>query len=238
MKEFDRYRDGSGKTHKEMFERLSALEQARASMETMLESMDGKLDKLVSWREMQDDKPNKLLDKLKESSIWLVLAAVIGVVLGRLGCERAAGQGPGGLQGGERAMRLLIAAVSALVVGIALGIVFSAATIRHLSKRVKELRSGRERPSLLRSVTRFFFVTTQFFALAWVCTSYGIAIYSTVWLEQVYTMSELSEPAIQTILGVGFLKVMENIFEHNEGKLFGRSRAERAAEDQVPPGMG
>ena len=84
-KEFDRYRDGSGKTHKEMFERLSALEQARASMETILESMDTKLDKLVSWREEQDNKPNKLLDKLKESSIWLVLAAVIGVVLGRLG---------------------------------------------------------------------------------------------------------------------------------------------------------
>ena len=85
VKEFDRYRDGSGKTHKEMFERLSALEQARASMETMLESMDGKLDKLVSWREMQDDKPNKLLDKLKESSIWLVLAAVLGMALARWG---------------------------------------------------------------------------------------------------------------------------------------------------------
>lgn len=84
-KEFDRFRDGSGKTHKEMFERLSALEQARASMETMLEGMDGKLDKLVAWREIQDDKPNKLLDKLKESSIWLILAAVIGVVMGRLG---------------------------------------------------------------------------------------------------------------------------------------------------------
>ena len=41
--------------------------------------------------------------------------------------------------------------------------------------------------------------------------SYGIAIYSTVWLEQVYTMSELSAPAIQTILGTGFLKVLENV---------------------------
>ncbi len=135
-------------------------------------------------------------------------------------------------------MKILIAAVSALVVGIAMGIVFSAATIRHLRSRVKELRAGYERPSILRSVTRFFFVTTQFFALVWVCTSYGIAIYSTVWLGQVYTMSELSEPAIQTILGVGFLKVLENIFEHNEGKLFGRSRTESAAEDQEPPGMG
>ena len=65
--------------------RLSALEQARASMETILESMDAKLDKLVGWREEQDDKPNKLLDKLKESSIWLVLAAVLGAAVGRLG---------------------------------------------------------------------------------------------------------------------------------------------------------
>ena len=93
--------------------------------------------------------------------------------------------------------------------GIALGIVFSAATIRHLRSRVKELRAGYERPSILRSVTRFFFVTTQFFVLVWVCTSYGIAIYSTVWLGQVYTMSE---PAIQTILGEGFLKVLGNGF--------------------------
>lgn len=84
-KEFDRYRDGSTKTHKEMFERLNALEQDKTALTTRLEGMDAKLDKLVSWREVQDDKPNKLLDKLKESSIWLVLAAVIGVVLGRIG---------------------------------------------------------------------------------------------------------------------------------------------------------
>lgn len=84
-KEFDRYRDGSTKTHKEMFERLNALEQDKTALTTRLEGMDAKLDKLVAWREVLDDKPNKLLDKLKESSIWLVLAAVIGVALGRLG---------------------------------------------------------------------------------------------------------------------------------------------------------
>ena len=36
-------------------------------------------------------------------------------------------------------------------------------------------------------------------------------------------MAELSEPAIHTILGVGILKVLENIFEHNNSKLFGQS---------------
>jgi hypothetical protein len=84
-KEFDRYRDNSSKTHQEMFQRLNDLEQSRASMETTLGAMDGKLDKLVSWREEQDDKPNKLLDSLKNNAVWMVLAAVIGLVLGRFG---------------------------------------------------------------------------------------------------------------------------------------------------------
>lgn len=80
----------------------------------------------------------------------------------------------------------------------------------------------------LTQITRFIFVTTQISALIWVFTSYGIAIYSTVKLGQVYTMAELSEPAIHTILGVGFLKVLENIFEHNDGAVFGKSKGGEA----------
>lgn len=75
----------------------------------------------------------------------------------------------------------------------------------------------------IRSVTRLMFVTTQVSAVVWVFISYAIAIYSTIALQQVYTMAELSEPAIHTILGVGALKVLENIFEHNDGAVFGRS---------------
>jgi len=85
-------------------------------------------------------------------------------------------------------------------------------------KRIREPGKG-----ILRSVTKLIFVTTQISALIWVFTSYGIALYSTVVLGQVYTMAELSEPAIRTILGVGFLKVLENIFEHNEGPVFGHN---------------
>lgn len=84
-KEFDRYRDGSGKTHKEMFERLNALEQAKTSLEAKLDSIDAQLKKLVDYMESEKDKPNRLLDKLKENSIWLVLAALLGVVLARWG---------------------------------------------------------------------------------------------------------------------------------------------------------
>lgn len=83
-KEMDRYRDGSSKTHQEMFQRINALEQSRTATETKLDAIDGKLDKLISWREEQDDKPNKFLDNLKSNAVWMVLAAVIGLVLGRL----------------------------------------------------------------------------------------------------------------------------------------------------------
>lgn len=84
----------------------------------------------------------------------------------------------------------------------------------------------RQSPSsaVLLSVTRLIFVTTLLSALVWVFISYAIAIYATVRLGQVYTMAELSEPAIHTILGVSFLKVLENIFEHNNGPIFGESK--------------
>ena len=84
-KEMDRYRDGSAKTHQEMFRRLNALEQSRTATETKLDAIDGKLDKLISWREEQDNKPNKFLDNLKNNAVWLVLAALLGALLGRLG---------------------------------------------------------------------------------------------------------------------------------------------------------
>lgn len=121
-------------------------------------------------------------------------------------------------------MEITLTPIGILSAGLVLGIVFCGASAYCLWNRRKTLRPDGQRCSILRSVTRMLFVTTQVSALAWVFTSYGIAIYSTVRLEQVYTMAELSEPAIHTILGVGVLKVLENIFEHNEGALFGHSQ--------------
>lgn len=129
-------------------------------------------------------------------------------------------------------MKTILIAAGALVVGAALGIVFCEATIRHLRKRLKELRSGRERPSILRSVTRFLFVTTQICAILWVSWSYVIATYSTIVLAQPFPVEELSRQAIITLLGMSGLKVVENIFEHNEGGMFGQSRSEDDPPDE------
>lgn len=82
---------------------------------------------------------------------------------------------------------------------------------------------GRLTEARMRSVTRLLFLSTQVSALVWVFTSYAIAVYATVRLGQVHTVEALSRPAIDAILGVTALKVLENIFEHNNGAVFGKS---------------
>ena len=88
-------------------------------------------------------------------------------------------------------MRSILIAAAAFIVGAAFGIVLSAATIRHLRRRLKELRAGQERPNIIRSITRFLFVTAQVFAIVWVTWSYVIATYSTVVLMQPFPQSGL-----------------------------------------------
>ena len=74
------------------------------------------------------------------------------------------------------------------------------------------------------SLTRLIFITSQIFALIWVTVSYIIALYATIKLEQVFPVVELSQQAINTIIGVGIMKTAENIFEHNDGAITGTSR--------------
>lgn len=113
----------------------------------------------------------------------------------------------------------LIAIVVAAMAGVAVG-------VRLPRRDGKTLTAAR-----LRSVTRLLFISTQICALVWVFISYGLAIYATVRLGQVYTMAELSKPAIDALLGVTALKVLGNIFEHNDGVVFGKSEKPMTDED-------
>lgn len=81
------------------------------------------------------------------------------------------------------------------------------------------------------SVTKILFVTTQIAALLWVSVSYAIAAYATVKYGEVFPVVELSQQAIETILGVNIIKGVQNIWEHNDGGLFGKSKEENDYED-------
>jgi len=129
---------------------------------------------------------------------------------------------------------LLIAAI--LIVGIAIGYLLGEATIRHLRKRLRAYRAGKAPVSIFRSVTKFLFVTSQVFAIVWVSLSYGIAIYATVRLEQAFPVTELSQQAIITIIGAMALKVVENVFEHNEGLVFGQKSGTAEPPIESPAG--
>lgn len=76
----------------------------------------------------------------------------------------------------------------------------------------------------LKSITNCLFITAQVFALLWVSSSYIMAAYATFALQQPYPVETLSGQAVEVIIGVTTLKVLGNIFEHNDGGIFGTSR--------------
>ncbi len=76
-------------------------------------------------------------------------------------------------------------------------------------------------------MTKFLFGVTQVSAIVWVSVSYIIAIYATVKLGQPFPVETLSSQAVTVILGVPIAKVAENIFEHNNGGVFGTSDKEK-----------
>lgn len=95
------------------------------------------------------------------------------------------------------------------------------------------LRSKRPTKAGVMSTTWFLFRLCSMAAVSWVYISYALAIYATVWLGQVYTMEELSKPAITGIVAVLFAKVMGNIFEHNDGPLWGKTNKNKRKEEEV-----
>lgn len=84
-KEFDRYRGNSTDTHKQMFDRISALEQSGAALRTKLDGMDEKLDAITEKVDTLAEKPAKRWEGLVEKAIWAVCAALIAFLLGRVG---------------------------------------------------------------------------------------------------------------------------------------------------------
>lgn len=117
------------------------------------------------------------------------------------------------------ALLSVIFVVSALIVVLGLSVSGTVILMRKLNSRK------------LSSITKVIFVMAQVAALVWISSSYALAIYSTICLGQVYTLAELSEPAIHTILGVSVLKVVENLFEHNDGGIFGKSHSTSPEQD-------
>lgn len=56
-----------------------------ATLDAKINDIDANVSKLVARQEELDNKPNKLLDSIKDKAIWMVIAAVITLALSQLG---------------------------------------------------------------------------------------------------------------------------------------------------------
>lgn len=84
-REFDRYRGNSSDTHRQMFDRIGALEQSGATLKAKLDGMDDKLDALTETAQALADKPAKRWESLADKAVWAVCAAVIAFLLAGMG---------------------------------------------------------------------------------------------------------------------------------------------------------
>lgn len=75
--EFDRYRDNSSATHRQMFERIGALEKNGATLNAKLDGMDAKLDGLAETANSLASKSGKRWDGLVDKLIYAVALAVV-----------------------------------------------------------------------------------------------------------------------------------------------------------------
>ena len=76
-REFDRYRGNSSDTHRQMFDRIGALEQSGATLKAKLDGMDDKLDALTETAQALADKPAKRWDGLVDKLIYAAALAVV-----------------------------------------------------------------------------------------------------------------------------------------------------------------
>lgn len=76
-REFDRYRGNSSDTHRQMFERIGALERSGATLRAKLDSIEEKLDELTLTVKTLADKPAKRWDGLVDKLIYAAALAVV-----------------------------------------------------------------------------------------------------------------------------------------------------------------
>lgn len=76
-REFDRYRGNSSDTHRQMFERIGALERSGATLRAKLDSIEEKLDELTLTIKTLADKPAKRWDGLVDKLIYAAALAVV-----------------------------------------------------------------------------------------------------------------------------------------------------------------
>ena len=138
-------------------------------------------------------------------------------------------------------MRYLVIAVSALVLGVVLGLAWAAAS-RRAARRRRQSRGNREqhaateREAVKPETMKRVIWACLFNGFAWVWCSYILA-----YMDKVQIAESLSQVAVTEIIGVvlayAIKSVVENLSKNNRWPDKGDT-PEAEPEDTDPPGMG
>ena len=85
MEALERANEQHSKTHREMFDRMRALETSDAVQNTQYKTIETKLDELTIMVKELSGKAGKRWEGLVDKALWAVAAAVIAFLLGRVG---------------------------------------------------------------------------------------------------------------------------------------------------------
>ena len=135
-------------------------------------------------------------------------------------------------------MTTILIAVGSLVAGVVLGITYSTVTIRHLRRRVKELREIiregllPERPETMKRYVWACVIN----GFAWVWCSYILAALDKVQIAEELSKVALAEIIVPVAVYAG-KSVLENLSKNNRWPDKGDT-PEAEPEDAEPPGMG
>lgn len=81
----ERANEQHSKTHREMFDRMRALETSDAVQNAHYKVIDAKLDELTIMVKELSGKAGKRWESLVEKALWAVAAAVIAFLLAKIG---------------------------------------------------------------------------------------------------------------------------------------------------------
>lgn len=85
IKALEVWKDESKKFHEDFYDWQKGQIARDAKLDVRLENIRDNVTKLVTWQESQQAKPGKRLDAMAEKVIMLVVAAVVGFILARIG---------------------------------------------------------------------------------------------------------------------------------------------------------
>ena len=81
----EKWQEGSREFHENFYNWQRGQIAREAKLDEQIKTIDQNLNKLVAWQEAQQEKPGKRWDGLVEKVIGLVVAAVVGFVLAKIG---------------------------------------------------------------------------------------------------------------------------------------------------------